>query len=230
MFCQKLIIVIPWIFINSVLVHSSPLTELMKQEHSSNNFNITDWIYFPYSRCVQILFEANGTDSMEIFHHQLINTAVYIKSFSHMKNRSIFEKHKSNCESFLILSPNQQAIYNLFNSTPTAALAKFNKTRRFFPFSRLYFMLPSETNLSTLETYLYSNALFGYNLIRNGRNDEIISIYDLLSKRYHKNPPSVTDLSHPFINTTDPNKEFTISVFNCSPSVTYLEQIGDDYR
>lgn len=209
-------------------VNSSPLTELIKQDLFCKNVNITDWIFLPYSRCVQILFEANAFDEMchsEIFHY-LIDTAVYIKSLSYVKHRNIAKQYKSNCESFLILSPNQQAIYNLFNSTPTASPARI-----FFPFSRLYFMVPpSDTNLSTLQAYLYSNALFGYNLIRDRRNDEIISIYDLLSETHQQSPPNATDLSHPFINITDPSKEFTISSFNCTPSVKYLERIGNDYR
>lgn len=209
-------------------VSASPLNQLFGgEDHSCKNVNISDWMFLPNSRCFQILFEANASDATcrSAIFHQLVDTAVIIKSFSQMKNRNIAQQNKSNCESFLILSSNHRAISNLFTSTSTAT-----DERKFFPFSRLYFMLPSDTNLTTLQSHLYFNALFGYNLIREGRTDKIVSLYDLLSKTYRQHTPNDTDLSHPFINTTDPSKEFTISVFNCTPSVTYLERIGNDYR
>lgn len=208
-----------------VLAHS--LSEVTSSNYPCKYRNITDWIVFPYGRCIQILIETNESNSRvnsEIF-NQFLDTAVYMKSLSHMKHRKIFREQKTNCESFLVLSTNYQYIFNFLNS-----MAKVNKTERFFPFSRLYFMFSNATNLTTLQTYLHSNALFGYNLICDVRNGDIVSIQDLISNTYGRSISNVNALSHPYINTTDPNKEFTVSVFNCSPSVTYFEKIGDEYR
>lgn len=96
----------------------------------------------------------------------------------------------------------------------------------FFHFLDYFLLLyRSEYQFTNLTNYLHKNALFGYDFVYDV-DSNIIAIRDIVRKSFTNAKPNVADLSHPFINTTDRNKTFTASNYNCFPNVVYLNENG----
>lgn len=188
--------------------------------------NVKPWIYFQYDVCLHLIVNANQYPSICI--RQLIDgltddgVVIYQKTLTHMKSRSIFNLRKTKCESYLFVMENPQDWLDGINQ-------QMNKTQKiFFPFSRLYFLSLNGKDLGTfgnLTKFLHRNAFFGYDFHFDAIG-HVISIRDVLNNFTMKSSPNFTDLAHPLLDTTNHNREFTVSVFNCPPHIVYLDTNG----
>lgn len=189
--------------------------------------SVETWIYFQYDSCLQLVINYDEYPSLCV--RKLVDQlqengiTIYQKSTYYMETRNILKDTKTNCESFLmVMNKPQDWILEIINVN--------RKKRIFYPFTRLYFLslLREENKFTKLTSYLYKNALFGYDFVFNEDN-RIIGARDFFGSFFTKNKPIVADLSHPFLNTNDRNKNFTASVFNCFPNIIYLSENGTRY-
>ena len=215
-----------------LLFHKIGDTHEIDTDDSSNckTPNLKPWIHFPFGVCLHIIVN-DGTSS--ICHKRLIDSltengvTIYQKSSIFIKNRSISNETKTNCELYLLVVESPQQWFDDIINHP------LNKSQQgtFFPFSRLYILSLDavHTNLSTaVIKYLYRNAIFGYQFRLNDNDQQVVSIHDISNNLTMESIPNHTDISHPLLDTNDHRRIINVSVYSCPPHIFHLH--GNENR
>lgn len=186
--------------------------------------NLKPWIHFPFGVCLHMIVNDQPSS---ICHKRLIDSliengvTIYQKSSIYMKNRSISNGTKTNCELYLLVVENPQQWFDGIIKQP------LNKTQQriFFPFSRLYILSLNavHTKLSTaVIKYLYHNAIFGYQFRLNDNDQQVVSIHDISNNLTMESAPNYTDISHPLLDTNDQRRILNVSVYSCPPHIFHV--------
>lgn len=159
---------------------------------------------------------------------------------SYFKRNIMDELHKSDCETFLLISDRFDHFKTLF---PYGRLRK-----QFFPFTRI-FIVQIKTKVNDdlyqfndnelaiilehgLEVYLIDgwqptdNIVLKFNTIKNVLTQTMLNI----SQEYHEHDLKTfygTFREHPFLDLKNTEKAFSVSLFNCSPSVIHFDDAMD---
>lgn len=183
--------------------------------------DLKSWIYFQYDKCIHLI--VNDTDYSSICIKDLIDSisgdgiVIYQNSPADMKNRTIFIRRKTNCESYLFVMENPEQWFGVTDKT----------LKIFYPFSRLYFLSLYANEVGPFQNHLYfhRNALFGYKFNFDSMGS-VTSIRDLVGNVTIMTRPNFMDLSHPLVDRNDRNHQFTVSTFYCPPHMIYLNENG----
>lgn len=215
------------VFILSIAFTNCTLTapQTLKCENSDQLLWL--WNLRNNNRCLNIVV---GTALVpKCFFDQIFNSKFVIRmnDLNAIITRNILLFQRTNCDNFMIFTRNATRVFKLFEET--------NKTvKRFVPFSQLYLVLISDSDVEfdpLSLSYIYENGLFVYVLANTFGTMSFSSLRNVLSNEmlhFERSLPSDivpyfgTYKNHPVLNATYKKKIFRVSFFSCSPYVVYL--------
>lgn len=169
-----------------------------------------------------------------------MNIHVINQDFHSFLQRNVLkEMYMSDCESFLLYRPREWRVKLLFTHNTS--------TKRFFPFSRI-FIIQIESEFSHKNHSEFNDVAIRNTILENGLDvfmvrgwksnisgaliySEIKNLLtektvDLLKTPSHRKMKLFygEHRFHPFVDVRDPEKTFTVSLFNCSPAVIHFDE------
>lgn len=197
------------------------------------------WLHLPKNHfCIRFLTD----NTPRCIYESIYRTNIHIvnQNFHSFLHRNVMkDMFISDCESFLLNRPREWRVKLLFAHNTFA--------KRFFPFSRIFIIQIESEHSNKDHSQFYDDAMRNA-ILANGLNVFIVrgwksnssgalifsEIKNLLTQKSVNllETPSYERLMefygeyhfHPFVNVSDHEKTFTVSLFNCSPAVIHFDE------
>lgn len=222
------------VHIISILVIPVNCAIRSQQATKCDNKLISNWLWNLRNNnlCVNIIVDYSISVPQCVYDRIFYSKFVYqVYDLNAITLRNILKFPPTNCNNFIFFMDHFTESYQLFAG---------NHTKRFVPFSQLFFVVTEPVHLNsvrseqTILNYIYENGLFVYmveNTLSWSNELRFLSLTNVLDGQTLNLTTSVRgDViryfgsynNHPFLNTSYKEKVFRVSLFKCVPYVIYL--------